>query len=304
MNTRGCGGATLREVDGHDTQRLPDLNSRQSNTARPIHRRKHIPDEQAGGFIDSLDRSRHSSEPSVRNNENLTRRHCQISRRFRERVQAPRTARNCYYISYCTCDLISIRFDNRNSRPLMDQSCGSIAANLPISQEGNVGTPSASAMRGLLTQAGLRPTRPRLALASLLFTGEPRHVTASSLAREASEAGACLSLATIYNSLNQFTEAGLLHRVSVSGDLAYFDTKAGDHHHFFIEDENRILDIPPGSLVFGRLPEPPDGYVITKVDVVIRLTRIDQSRSDPIRKRELAKLRTASDRTRDVDISA
>lgn len=186
----------------------------------------------------------------------------------------------------------------------MDQSCSSIAVGLPTTLESTSGPLSAFAARDLLTQAGLRPTRQRLALASLLFTGEPRHVTASSLAREVSEAGNSLSLATIYNSLKQFTDAGLLHRVSVSGDLTYFDTKAGDHHHFFVEDENRIFDIPPGSLRFGRLPEPPEGYVITRVDVVIRLKRIDLAESTPHRKKELAKLKTVINRIGDGGISA
>jgi Fur family iron response transcriptional regulator len=184
----------------------------------------------------------------------------------------------------------------------MEQFCSSIADGSLISTE-VIGPPSFS-LRDLLTQAGLRPTRQRLALASLLFTEEARHVTASDLAREVSEAGINLSLATIYNLLSQLTDAGLLHRVSVGGDVTYFDTKAGDHHHFFIEDDNCIFDVPAGSIAFGRLPDPPEGYVITRVDVVIRLKRIDQSHSRRIPEGGLAELRTVTSRPRFGGISA
>ncbi|MGO3934277.1 iron response transcriptional regulator IrrA [Rhodopseudomonas pseudopalustris] len=163
----------------------------------------------------------------------------------------------------------------------MDQLCRPIEAeaDLPIPFGGpNIPLPY-SAARDLLARVGLPPTRQRLALACLLFSGARRHVTASSLTQEAHEAGTSISLATVYNSLNRFTEAGLLHRVSVSRDLTYFDTETGDHHHFFVDEEKRIFDIPPGSLRFDRLPEPPEGHVITRVDVVVRLRRIDLAKS-------------------------
>jgi Fur family iron response transcriptional regulator len=124
-----------------------------------------------------------------------------------------------------------------------------------------------------LRRAGLRPTRQRHALAKLLFSGADRHVTAESLHAEALAAGARVSLATIYNSLHQFTQAGLLRQVVVDGARTYFDTNVGDHHHFFLEDEGRLLDIPGSGVTVCGLPDPPDGCAPTRVDVIVRVRR-------------------------------
>jgi Fur family transcriptional regulator, iron response regulator len=125
----------------------------------------------------------------------------------------------------------------------------------------------------LLEQAGLRPTRQRAALATFLFQEGNRHVTAEDLWQEAGAAGVRLSLATIYNTLNQFAEAGLLCKVCINGERAYFDTDLGNHQHFFVKAENRLIDIPAAHMPFAELPEPPEGYSIAKVDVVIQLVR-------------------------------
>ena len=130
-------------------------------------------------------------------------------------------------------------------------------------------------IRAMLRQAGLRPTRQRLALAELLFGRGHRHLSAETLQQEALLAHVPVSLATIYNTLHQFTGAGLLRAVAVDGSRTYFDTNISDHHHFFIEDDNEVVDIPPGSIGVGRVPEPPPGFAISRVDVVVRLHRID-----------------------------
>lgn len=125
-----------------------------------------------------------------------------------------------------------------------------------------------------LDGAGLRPTRQRLALAGLLVgDGQDRHVTAESLYEAAGEAGVSVSLATVYNTLRSFTEAGLMAEITVDGSRSYFDTNVTDHAHFFWEDEGRLVDAPMGSVAFDRLPSPPSGAEISKVDVVIRLRR-------------------------------
>ena len=130
-----------------------------------------------------------------------------------------------------------------------------------------------SAPLNRLRAAGLRPTRQRLALAKLLFDGRDRHVTAETLHAEAIAAGVKLSLATVYNSLHQFTTAGLLKEVVVDASRTYFDTNTGQHHHFFDEADGRLADIPVDQVLIGRLPTPPAGREIAGVDVVIRIRR-------------------------------
>ena len=122
-----------------------------------------------------------------------------------------------------------------------------------------------------LKAAGLRPTRQRLALARLLFAAGDRHITAEQLHGEAVSADVPVSLATVYNSLHQFTEAGLLREVVVAPGRSYFDTNVTDHHHFFYEDKARLEDIPGDQVQWTDLPEPPRGHRISRVDVIIRV---------------------------------
>ncbi len=120
-------------------------------------------------------------------------------------------------------------------------------------------------------EAGLRPTRQRIALADLLFAKGDRHLSAEELHEEAIAAGVPVSLATVYNALHQFTQAGLLRILAVEGSKTYFDTNTSDHHHFYIEGENRIFDIESGPVTVSNLPEPPAGMEIANVDIVVRL---------------------------------
>ena len=122
-----------------------------------------------------------------------------------------------------------------------------------------------------LRSAGLRPTRQRVALGDLLFAKGDRHLTVEELHEEAVTAGVPVSLATVYNTLHQFTEAGMIRVLAVESAKTYFDTNVSDHHHFFIEGDNDVLDIPVSNLTIGNLPEPPEGMEIAHVDVVIRL---------------------------------
>jgi Fur family iron response transcriptional regulator len=121
--------------------------------------------------------------------------------------------------------------------------------------------------------AGLRPTRQRVALAALLFAKGDRHLTAEQLHEEAVVAGVPVSLATVYNTLHQFTEAGLLRILAIEGSKTYFDTNTSDHHHFFIEGENSVFDIPNAPVRVTNLPVPPEGMEIANVDIVVRLRR-------------------------------
>ena len=125
-----------------------------------------------------------------------------------------------------------------------------------------------------LGQAGLRPTRQRVTLAELLVgDGQHRHVTAESLFDAVKAEGASVSLATVYNTLRAFCEAGLLQEVTVDGSKSYFDTNTHDHPHFYWEDEGRLTDAPADQLEITRLPQAPAGAEIASVDVVIRLRK-------------------------------
>jgi Fur family transcriptional regulator, iron response regulator len=131
----------------------------------------------------------------------------------------------------------------------------------------------ASTLLARLRGAGLRPTRQRLALAKLLFDGEDRHMTAEQLHDEAVAATIPVSLATVYNTLHQFTDAGLLREVVVEPGRSYFDTNIDDHHHFFCESTGMLKDIPGAAVMVGQLPHAPDGTEISRVDVIIRVRR-------------------------------
>ena len=124
-----------------------------------------------------------------------------------------------------------------------------------------------------LRGAGLRPTRQRVQLASLLFKGMDRHVTAESLHEEVAAQGLKISLATVYNTLHQFTHAGLLRQVVVDAARGYFDTNTGDHQHFFLEDDGLLIDIPGEAIAVTGVPTPPEGLAVERVDVVVRVHR-------------------------------
>ncbi|MDU8925977.1 Fur family transcriptional regulator [Alisedimentitalea sp. MJ-SS2] len=125
-----------------------------------------------------------------------------------------------------------------------------------------------------LAGAGLRPTRQRLALATLLVgDGQHRHVTAESLFDASRDAGEKVSLATVYNTLRAFCQAGLLSEITVDGTKSYFDTNTTEHPHFFWEDSGALTDAATERLQISNLPQAPAGAEIASVDVVIRLRR-------------------------------
>jgi Fur family iron response transcriptional regulator len=124
-----------------------------------------------------------------------------------------------------------------------------------------------------LKAAGLRPTRQRAALADLLFRGGNRHISAEALHDEATGAGIKVSLATVYNTLHQFTQAGLLQQVVVDATRSYFDTNVGEHQHFYSPDGETLIDIPCGAITIAGLPAAPRGMEVERVDVIVRLKR-------------------------------
>jgi len=122
-----------------------------------------------------------------------------------------------------------------------------------------------------LKAAGLRPTKQRLALAKLLFGEGDRHTTAEQLHMQAMGAQVGVSLATVYNTLHQFTDAGLLREVVVEPGRSYFDTNVSDHHHFFVEGKGELMDIPGDAVKIEALPDAPDGTSVRQVDIIIRV---------------------------------
>ena len=148
-----------------------------------------------------------------------------------------------------------------------DDDGGPDAADFDLSSEAGV-----QRCLQLLSNAGLRPTRQRLALGQLLFLGGHRHVTAEGLYEEAMAANAYLSLATVYNTLNQFTEAGLLRRIAADGIKSFFDTDTSVHPHFYLEGEDMLVDVADG-LAFTKVPEALPGHEIARLDVIVHLRR-------------------------------
>jgi Fur family iron response transcriptional regulator len=122
-----------------------------------------------------------------------------------------------------------------------------------------------------LRAAGLRPTRQRVSLARLLFEGGDRHVSAELLHEEALSQNVPVSLATVYNTLHQFTQVGLLREVAVEGAKAYFDTNTSNHYHFFCEDTGKLMDIETGGIRIEGIPKAPEGMAVSRVDVLVRL---------------------------------
>ncbi len=128
-------------------------------------------------------------------------------------------------------------------------------------------------VKSMLKEVGLRPTRQRMALGWILFAKGDRHLTAEMLYEEATKAKVPVSLATVYNTLHQFTEVGLLRQVAVDGSKTYFDTNTTAHHHFFVEGDNALVDIPGAEEIVGKLPAAPPGYEVARIDVVVRLRK-------------------------------
>ena len=132
-------------------------------------------------------------------------------------------------------------------------------------------TPKKINVAEVLQNAGLRTTRQRMALGALLFDGMDKHVTAEQVFDAARKARTDVSLATVYNTLHQFTEAGLLREVVIDASRVYFDTNVTEHHHFFDETEGHLTDVPAASVHVDRLPKLPFGMQLSRVDVVIRV---------------------------------
>jgi Fur family iron response transcriptional regulator len=140
-------------------------------------------------------------------------------------------------------------------------------------REGLADSDGVLSLRARLLDSGLRPTKQRVALGWLLFGKGDRHVTAERLFEEATAAKLPVSLATVYNTLHQFTAAGLLREIAVDGARVYFDTNTSEHHHFLLEDSEELYDIPGSHVDVSNIPAPPEGLKIARVDLIVRLCK-------------------------------
>ena len=131
-------------------------------------------------------------------------------------------------------------------------------------------------MANYLLKNGVRPTTQRIAIAESLFEGAGRHIDASTLYEELANSAKSVSLATIYNALKAFDQAGLVRRLALPGDRIWYDTDTSNHHHFFVVSENRFIDIEASEDGVAS-PVLPDGYRVSRTDTVIHLLPDDCS---------------------------
>ena len=124
----------------------------------------------------------------------------------------------------------------------------------------------------LLAERGIQPTAQRILIAELLFAKD-RHLTAEQVIQALAEEGTEVSKATVYNTLNLFAQKGLLKPLQIDPDCGVFDSNTTPHHHFHVEDTGELIDVPPGTVEFSRLPPLPAGTESVGVEVVIRVRR-------------------------------
>ena len=125
----------------------------------------------------------------------------------------------------------------------------------------------------LLKKASLRPTKQRIALTKILFHNKHLHVSAEQLHSEAIQKGYKISLATVYNALNRFKEAGIVRQVLAEPGKIYFDTNTEPHHHFYIEETGELLDVSDDECKIASLPLIPAEYTVNQVEITIRLEK-------------------------------
>ena len=126
---------------------------------------------------------------------------------------------------------------------------------------------------GKLRSSGLRPTKQRVEIAKFLFEREKTfHFTVESLDKLlGKKTSVKFALATIYNTVHAFKNAGHLREVEVRGKKTYFDTNVSNHHHFYDSETSELIDIDANEVIFQKIPKAPNGKKIKNVEVFINL---------------------------------
>lgn len=124
-----------------------------------------------------------------------------------------------------------------------------------------------------LAGLGIRPTAQRVRIAALLLSS-PQHLSAEQILATLRAAGARISKATVYNTLNLFAERGVIRQLSVDGARTWFDSNVAPHYHFHDMDTGALLDVPVPEVEFARLPPLPAGMEMAGIDLVIRVRKI------------------------------
>ena len=124
-----------------------------------------------------------------------------------------------------------------------------------------------------LRQHGMRPTRQRVRLASLLLESGDQHISPDKLYEQINQGGEPIAIGTVYNTLRQFCEAGLIREVQGAGDRFVYDTNLRDHHHFMDVETGELIDIDEQTISLDTLPAVPDGFTLEAVDVTIRIRK-------------------------------
>jgi len=124
-----------------------------------------------------------------------------------------------------------------------------------------------------LRTSGLRPTKQRVEIARFLFEREKTfHFTVESLNNLLEKKTAFkFALATIYNTVHAFKNAGHLSEVEVKGNKTYFDTNVSNHHHFYDSETSELIDIDASEVIIQKIPKAPNGKKIKNVEVFINL---------------------------------
>ena len=121
-----------------------------------------------------------------------------------------------------------------------------------------------------LRASGVKPTNQRIEIGMLLFAS-PRHMSADQIIGDLRAAGSRVSKATVYNTLNLFSEHGLAREVSVDPARQFYDSTTTPHHHFYNVDTGELTDIGLDELQFSRLPDLPAGTEAHDIEVIVRV---------------------------------